>query len=398
MTMHIAVIASMKKGLEHFIYREISYLEEQGATISLFPTKFQPGLYNARPTWRLCRWQLLTVLLLQPLFFVRSPLRYLQVMGEALAMGAVADGLLAWYFAQRMAEVDLIYATFGDRKFFVGYFCKRILDKPLAVTLHAYELYDNPNPRLFRRALAACDQVITISHFNQALLERQFGLNPAEIEIVRYSLDLDEYRPAEKFIILIVGFFVERKGHETLLRAVQKLGRKEIEVWVVGDEGVEQTSVDVRALVRTLGLEEQVAFFGRLGGAALKAVYHACDLFCLPCRVGSDGVAEGFPNVLIEAMACGKPVLSTRHVEIPRIIPEILVDENDVDGLAQAIETLYQSPELRARLGQQNRQLAEQHFSTRNIGRTVRIFERVIQHHANTGGRAYPVGASKTAA
>jgi colanic acid/amylovoran biosynthesis glycosyltransferase len=378
--MHIGVIASMKKGLEHFIYREISYLEGNGARISLFPTKYQPGLYNAKASWSMCQWRLFQVILAQPWFLIRSPVRYLRLLGEAIALGAVADCLLAWYFSPRMADVDVIYATFGDRKFFVGYFCKRIVDKPLAVTVHAYELYDNPNPRLFRRALAACDQIITISNFNQDYLAQHFGVDPAETAIVRYSLDLNEYRPADKFIVLIVGFFVERKGHEILLRALKKLDNPNIELWVVGDEGVEDTSVDVRGLVRQLALDDQVAFFGRLSGAALKAVYHACDVFCLPCRVGSDGVAEGFPNVLIEAMACGKPVLTTRHVEIPRIIPEILVDENDVDGLAAAIDQLYHSASLGERLGRQNRELAERHFSTRNVQKTYGIFEQMVRH------------------
>ncbi|MEZ6081284.1 MAG: carbamoyltransferase N-terminal domain-containing protein [Pirellulaceae bacterium] len=74
-------------------------------------------------------------------------------------------------------------------------------------------------------------------------------------------------------------------------------------------------------------------FFGPLSGTALKAVYHACDVFCLPCHFEKDGLGEGFPVVLIEAMACGKPVISTRHVEIPNVIKRLLVDEKDVDGL-----------------------------------------------------------------
>jgi colanic acid/amylovoran biosynthesis glycosyltransferase len=153
-------------------------------------------------------------------------------------------------------------------------------------------------------------------------------------------------------------------------------------VWVVGDRGAEATSIDVQSLAVKLGIESQVAFFGRLSGTALKAVYRACDVFCLPCRVDSDGVAEGFPNVLIEAMAIGKPVITTRHVEIPRIIKEIVVDENDIDGLAQAIEKVYQSAELRQNLGRQNRELAQRHFSPRNADKTARILH-ALAHQNN---------------
>lgn len=376
--MRVAVIASMKKGLEHFVYREVLFLAEEGFSISLFPTKYQQGLYNAREGWTLHRWYPSLVISSQPYFFLRRPIQYLRLLWEALTIGAVVEFAIACYFAGNMGEADVIYATFGDRKLFVGYFCKQILKKPLAVTIHAYELYQNPNRRLFVRALAACDQIITVTEHNRQYLKTHYDIDPVKVEIVRCSVDTEEYRPVKKFVILIVAFFVERKGHDVLFKAIKQLGRDDIEVWVVGDEGTERP-IDVRAIVTQLGIESHVAFFGKLSGTALKAVYHACDVFCLPCRVDSDGVCEGFPSVLIEAMAFGKPVITTRHVEIPRIINEIVVDENDVQGLAQAIEQVYHSASLRHRLGEKNRKIAEELFSTRNAKRTTGILEKLAK-------------------
>ncbi|MBM4255356.1 MAG: glycosyltransferase family 4 protein [Deltaproteobacteria bacterium] len=378
--MRIAAIASMKKGLEHFIYRELCLLSAQGVSIRLFPTKYGKGLYTARDERDLQRWNLFAVLLWQPYFLVHSPFRYMSLLWEAVAVGAVIDFALAWYFSRTMADIDLIYATFGDRKFFVGYFCKRILHKPLAVTIHAYELYDNPNPRLFERALAVCDQVIVPTEYNREYLATHYQVAPTRVEVVRYSVDIEDYRPNKKFVILIVGFFVERKGHEVLFKALTHVNQEDIEVWVVGGEGAE-APVDVRALATQLGIDRHVAFFGPLSGNALKAVYRACDVFCLPCRTEKSGVAEGFPNVLIEAMAFGKPVITTRHVEIPRIIKDIVVDENDVEGLAQAIRQAYQSASLRERLGKTNRQIAEEVFSPRNVARTAQILSRLANPH-----------------
>ncbi len=378
-TVRIGVIANMKTGLEHFVYRELVFLAAQGFAISLFPTRYNKGLYHPPNDWRLHIWKAWLVALLQPYFFLRAPVRYIRLLLEAIKFSAYVDFALAWYFAGKMADVDVIYSTFADHKLFLGYFCKRLLNKPLAVTTHAYELYTNPNPRLFVHALAACDQIITVTEYNREFLHRSYGIDPARVEVVRYSVDLQDYRPGKKFVVLIVSFFTQRKGHEMLLQAVKQLGREDIEVWVVGDTAGRKNTVDVRALAKQLRIDAQVAFFGALSGNALKAVYRACDVFCLPCRKDSGGASEGFPNVLIEAMAFGKPVITTRHVEIPRVIPEILVDENDVHGLAQALERVHEDAALCQRLGQQNRKIAEMAFSPGNASRTASLLRNLAQ-------------------
>ncbi len=377
-SLHIAVFASLKRGFEHFIYRELTILEKNGAEISVYPTKVGAGLYGPRPTWNFHPWNTLAVALANLLTAVTRPGTYFPLLLEALRMSALVDFILAVNFARQLSGVNVLYATFADRKFFVAYFCKRLTGLPLVCTVHAYEIYQNPNPKMFARALPFADQVITVSQYNFQQLKDRYGVEAHELELIRCCIDTEDYRPQEKFKILIVGFFAERKGHEVLFQAIQQLGRDDFEVWVVGGPGAETESIDVRALCAQYGLESQVAFFGPLSGTALKAVYHACDVFCLPCHFEKDGLGEGFPVVLIEAMACGKPVISTRHVEIPNVIKRILVDEKDVDALAQALLQVYQSPELRAELSQESRQTAIDYFSVTNVDQTAAIFQRVI--------------------
>lgn len=371
--MRIGVIATLKTGVERFVHRELQFFASKGMEISLYPTKYAKGLYSPDPDWRVYRWNLIKVLLLQPYFMVQQPLRYLQLLIEALRFRVVPDLFLAWFFASNMNDVDVIYSTFGDHKLFVGYFCKLILNKPLTVTFHAHELYMNPNEKLLVRALAVCDQIVAVTEYNREYLHKTFGVDPKRVDVVRLSVDLEEYKPQEKFVILICAFFNERKGHDVLFKAVKQLNRKDIEVWVVGGAGSEAPVIDVAGLAKEIGIEDQVVIFGKVGGKPLSALFHACDVFCLPSRIDSRGLREGFPTVIIEAMAMGKPVISTRHVEIPRILPELLADENDVDGLAQAIEQAYLSPELRKRLGEQNRRIAEAVFSNANAVRKASL-------------------------
>jgi colanic acid/amylovoran biosynthesis glycosyltransferase len=382
--MRVAVFANMKSGLEQFVYRELRCLASRDLSISLFPTRYGEGLYDAEKDWRLHRWHPLPVVAWQAVALLKSPVKYLKLLREAFAYGALIDYAFACYFVEKMADVDVLYATFGDHKLFIAYFCKRILGKPLAVTIHAYELYANPNPRLFVKALKACDHVITVTEHNREFLEKQYGIDPSSVEIVRYGLDLDDYKPDDKFVILIVAFFTDRKAHDVLFEAVKRLGREDIEVWVVGSAAGRRDPVDVEALARQIGVESQVAFFGAQKGNALKAFYRECDVFCLPSRKDSGGAFEGFPNVLIEAMASGKPVITTRHVEIPRIIHEVLVDENDVEGLAQAIERLRRSAPLRAKLGEENRKIAENVFPARNAVKTAELLESLVTSANNT--------------
>jgi glycosyltransferase involved in cell wall biosynthesis len=373
--LQLGVIASMKSGLEHFVYRELNDLAERDASISLLPTMHRPGLYNPRPEWNFHPWKAWAVVLSQPWRCLVDPVRYVSVLLTAIRHRAVVDFFLAAYAAPLMKDVDVIYSTFGDRKLFVGYFLKCLIAKPLVVNIHAHELYQNPNPKLFSVALAACDEIMTVTEYNREVLGQRYNVPADRVRVIRLSVNLAEYKPAKKFVVLIVAYFVEKKGHEVLFEAVREMGRDDVEVWVVGGSGGATEEVDVHALVKRFDLESHVAFFGKLSGTALKAVYHACDVFCLPSRFDRHGDAEGFPTVLIEAMACGKPVVTTRHVEIPRIVDQILVEENNPTELAEALERVYASHTLREELGERNRELAEQHFSSRNVAQKMRLLQ-----------------------
>ncbi len=163
-----------------------------------------------------------------------------------------------------------------------------------------------------------------------------------------------------------------------LFQAIKQLDRDDIEVWVVGDNAPDRFAVDARQVVEDLEPESQVAFFGAQKGTALRAFYRECDIFCLPSHTDRLGDKEGFPNVIIEAMAFGKPVVSTRHAGIPEAIDDsVLADENDVEQLAKILERMCDSVKLRRQLGEQNRRTAEQMFSFANNDK----LEKILQHY-----------------
>ena len=374
--MKIALITSMKYGLTQFIRRDIQALMEKGHQLRIFTLRQARGLYNPAPDWDVRTAPPWHIAQAQLWFFLRHPLLYLQLLRAALRTRSLADLAVAVTFVDQVRDLDVIYAYFGDHKLFTGYYIKRITGLPLLVTIRAYELHRNPNPVMFREALAYSDRVITITEYNRRLLAERYGVPEHKIDIVRQTVDLEKhkYRPTLK--ILIVGYFAEKKGHDILFKAFKQMDRDDVELWVVGEMTPSVVRVDCRTLAKELGIEEKIAFFGEQRGPALRALYRECDVFCLPSRPDRHGDKEGFPNVIAEAMAFGKPVVSTYHAGIPEAIDALLAEENNVEQLSAALNQACDSAELRRQLGARNREVAEQMFSPVNTDRLEKILLR----------------------
>jgi colanic acid/amylovoran biosynthesis glycosyltransferase len=184
-------------------------------------------------------------------------------------------------------------------------------------------------------------------------------------KVIRHyaHVSADDHR--DKIRILIVGGFVERKGHDLLFQAVKDLGTEgdSLEVWVAGYQG----PVDVQQLARDIGVADKVRIFAGIPDQELDLLFRACDVFCLPSKTVDQGVNEGLPVALIEAMAYAKPVIATRLAGIPELVEEILIDEGDIKGLTKALKHFIDSAEVRQRSGARNREIVKARYSKRNV-------------------------------
>lgn len=173
--------------------------------------------------------------------------------------------------------------------------------------------------------------------------------------------------------IFALGRHVSYKGFDVLIRAMAKI-RRDIRL-VLGGEG--PLTDELRRLAATMGVAERVRFAGMVPPDALSAYYQACDVFCLP----SVTVAEAFGIVQIEAMAAGKPVVSTKlntGVDYANQdgVTGFTVTPGDADELAARLDLLFEDRDLATRMGEAARDRALNVFTLEKMrDETLKVYE-----------------------
>lgn len=189
-----------------------------------------------------------------------------------------------------------------------------------------------------------------------------------EVVVIGNGVDVDHFAPVQRVWqpphLLFVGRVVYQKGIDLLLEALADLRECPWKLTIVGDGNQRETLTRYAA---EMGIGERVHFEGWLQGQGLLRAYHKANLFVLPSR------HEGMPNVVLEAMAAGLPVIASRVAGSEElVIPEesgLLVPANDVLALRQALARLLDDAEARARMGRAGRERARREFSWERVAR-----------------------------
>ncbi len=199
----------------------------------------------------------------------------------------------------------------------------------------------------------------------------QFGVDP-DMFVPRS----DRRDPARGFVIGYVGRLVPEKGVDLLLEAVSDLAG----IWrlhIVG-KGPQQSSLE--SMARRLGVGERVTFEGALPSLRMPAFYRELDALVLPSRSQPNWV-EQFGRVLIEAMACGVPVIGSDCGEIPHVIGEagLIFPEGETLALRECLTRLMREPGLWAELSRRGRERVLEHFTQAEIAaRTVAVYRELV--------------------
>jgi glycosyltransferase involved in cell wall biosynthesis len=360
----IGYVVPMGKGLDSFVYREIEQLTGMGLKIVLFSTKYKKhDIFSPKTEWPCFVLSPLLLLLLSPLIMIKALIRP-GLFLHAIRYKSLVELAFALHYAPKMLreKISQIHCHFGDRKLFVGYYCKRITGLPLSVTIHSHELHVNPNEKLFRMALQECDRIFAISQLAVDLLVTRYSAPRERVVLNRLFLDMSIWSDTAPVRVITVGRFEPQKGFDYLFKAAAQLKDLSIEFVVVGFG-----PLDVKALAKEIGVQDQIIFFDKLDQTQLRLLYQSCDIYCLPSISHPEQGMEGIPVVLMEAMACGLPVVATRAGAVSEIVKEILVDEKSPEALASAIRYLAEHDDVRILQGQSNRELVACDYSIRNI-------------------------------
>jgi glycosyltransferase involved in cell wall biosynthesis len=381
--LRLYVLKAADEEVQHDVVRRLrvrpDYLQQ---TTSLSATRLLPWLGANLGGFRAA---LLRTVRHHPVGLVRAA-------GQALAQAVRARrGFLATprkiYFKEFLLAVDLadrldasgdvlrLHAHFAHGTTTVTWLASTITGLPFSFTGHAKDIWtEEHNPAgLLRRKMDAASFVVTCTEANRTHLTSLGSSTPVHVVYHGLNADFEPLLAAgmrrvkpEGVRLLAVGRLVRKKGLDTFVDACAVLRDRgvDLEAVIVGESGDHEQQV--RARVGATGLGGRVSFLGPLTQTGLFAQYQQASVFALPCRVLEDGDRDGIPNVLMEAMACGVPVVTTGVSGITELVRDgvngLIVEPDRPTDLADSLHRLIKDPELARHLAERGRSTVSERF------------------------------------
>jgi glycosyltransferase involved in cell wall biosynthesis len=316
---------------------------------------------------------------------------------------ALAASYALWRW-QRRVRFDVLHAHWVVPSGGVAAVVAPVVRTPLVVSLHGSDVFmleRNPVARLAARwAFSRAAQVTACS---SDLLQRaqRHGLPVAKSQLVPYGVDPGRFHvdepsaralreqlgiAADAPVVLALGRLVYKKGFEYLVRAIPEIAVRfdNVRVVIAGGGPLRE---DLQRLGEELGVGRHLMLVDNVPWEDTVRYFNLADVFVVPSVRDQKGNVDGLPNVVLEAMACGKPLIATRVAGLPEVVVDgrsgLLVEEKDPHGLAQAAIQLLSAPATAKGCGAANRARAEGELSWERIAmRMVEVYEQAIASRA----------------
>lgn len=315
--------------------------------------------------------------------------------GERESLRARVAGLAHFLVASHLARtvrrlpVNHIHSQWVHSCGTIAMYTAWLLGKSYSFTGHAADLFRERCA--LRDKIRRAEFIVCISSFHRDFFLRE-GARPEQLMTVYCGIDVRQFEPRsarreDDGVIRIrsSGRLVEKKGFSHLIDACRILADRGIVFECrIGGSGPLEGSLNSK--IKTLGLEDRIIVTGEaLKQENIPAFMHGGDVYCLPCVWASDNDVDGLPQMLMEAMACGLPVVSTRLVGIPDLVMHektgLLIESKDNVALADAIERLGRDHALATRLAQAGRNHVVEKFSiTTCLEPLIAAYETRLNH------------------
>ncbi|MGO4596115.1 glycosyltransferase family 4 protein [Terrabacter sp. 2RAF25] len=283
-----------------------------------------------------------------------------------------ADGIRVAHLHAHFAHDPALVALLVHLLTGVGY----------SFTAHARDLYQIPRASLLARSRAATS-LLTCCAANVDFLAAQ--LDPEsmrKVRVIHHGIDLTQFVPGRPRTdgvtrIVSVGRLVEKKGFPDLLRACARLvGVAPFHLTVYGDGPMRG---ELEAVCRGLGVDDVVTFAGERDSPVIVDAMREADVFALTPFVTADGDRDGVPNVVVEALASGLPVVATDVGGVAEAVEHgqngLLAPARDVAAVADHLGSLLRDPARRRMMGARARETAERSFDVnRAAEQLVQVF------------------------
>lgn len=278
-------------------------------------------------------------------------------------------------------KVNLIDAHYFYPDGVAAVWLARAFNLPVVVTARGTDInlipaYAYPR-KLILSAAERADAMIAVC---QALKDRMVELGVADerIRVLRNGVDLELFQPRDRdslrrkhglsgFTIASVGHLIERKGHDHIIRALAAM--PDVTLLIAGD-GPESGAL--KQLASDFGVSERIRFLGALDQSAICDIYNCADVLVLASS------REGWANVLLEAMACGTPVVASAVWGTPEVVasPEagVLMSSLDAEGVLAGVKKIRSAPPDRA----QTRRYAERFDWQATTDGQIALFREIL--------------------
>ena len=293
-------------------------------------------------------------------------------------------------------QPDIFHAHTSTPDGFVGLLLRNKFALPLVVTLRGSDINVYPyRSRLFfdltKKVISRADKVIAVSNALKVAAER-IGSPQERIAVIyngcdtkRFTFDSDTRSslrkrlgiPAKSIGFLFIGHLIKKKGIFELLEAFSSIVRNRVDSYLIFVGHGREMEVLTRK-VSDGGIGNRIYFVGTRCHEEIPWWLSMSDVLVLPSH------SEGLPNVVLEAMACQRPVIATKVGGVPEAVVDgktgILLEPRNPIALAQAMTRLAHDKDLRSKMGNNGRQIVMQKFSwDKNIENLINLYKSIVR-------------------